>query len=149
MIRTKKSIIIHRPVTEVFDYMAHFENEMEWRNELMEIQRTSEAGVGEGAKYRQVVAFEGFVGEAILEVTGFERNQRIAFRELGDLRADGEYLFSAEDDRTRVEVVEEIELEGPLAGAAAQDGETVRRQSELDLAHLKDILEHRSEYARR
>ncbi len=148
MIRTRNGITIDRPVAEVFDYMAHFENDMEWRNELLEIQRTSEAGEGEGATYRQRVQYEGFEGDALLEVTGFQPNRRIAYREVGDLSAEGEYRFTAEDGHTRVEVTEDIELQGPLAEAAADDGETVRQQGELDLEHLKDILEHRPAWRR-
>ncbi|HEY3318616.1 MAG TPA: SRPBCC family protein [Coriobacteriia bacterium] len=148
MIRTRNGITIDRPVAEVFDYMAHFENDMEWRNELLEIQRTSEAGEGEGATYRQRVQYEGFEGDALLEVTGFQPNCRIAYREVGDLSAEGEYRFTAGDGHTCVEVTEDIELQGPLAEAAADDGETVRQQGELDLEHLKDILEHRPAWRR-
>ncbi len=148
MIRMRKSITIDRPVSEVFAYMAQFENDMEWRNELLEIQRTSGEPPGEGATYRQRVQYEGLEGDVVLEVTAYQPNRLIAYREAGDLHAEGEYRFSPEDGRTRVVVTEEIELEGPLAPAAEKDGETVRRQGELDLDHLKDILEHRSAWRR-
>jgi uncharacterized membrane protein len=148
MIRTRKSITIERPVDEVFEYMAHFENDMEWRNELLEIQRTSSVAEGEGATYRQRVQLEGIEGETILEVIGFEPNRLIAFEEAGDLAARGQYRFDPEDGRTRVEVSEDIELRGALEPAGRSLDETVRQQGELDLEHLKDILEHRKAWRR-
>lgn len=143
MIRTRKTITIDRPVDEVFDYMARFENDMEWRTELLEIQRTSPDVEGEGVTYRQRLHYEGLEASATLEVTGFEPNKRIAFRESGDLRVEGEYVFTPQDGRTRVEVVEDIEIDGALLPAEGEIRDAVREQGDADLEHLKDILERR------
>ncbi len=143
MIRTRKTITIDRPVDEVFEYMAHFENDMEWRNELLEIERISSVRSGEGATYRERVQWEGHEGETMLEVTDFRRNELIAFNEAGDMSARGEYRFVPEDGRTRVEVTEDLDLAGTLEPAEPAIGDIVRGQGELDLDHLKDILEHR------
>jgi uncharacterized membrane protein len=146
MIRTRKSITIDRPVDEVFKYMADFENDMEWRNELLEIQRVSESE-GEGATYHQRVQYEGYEGEETFEITELEPNRRLAFQgRTGDILAQGEYRFIAEDGKTKVEVSAEMSLSEELRPIEPVIADVVKTQGELDLDHLKDILEHRRQW---
>lgn len=143
MIRTRRKIVIDRPLAEVFDYLAHFENDMEWRSELLQIQRLTEQAVGPGARYRERISWKGHEGALTLEVTGFEPNRRITYIGEGDARMLGEYRLSGEDGHTRVEVSSEIDFTGALEPIESEVRDAVRKQGEADLAHLKDILEHR------
>lgn len=149
MIKTRKSITIDRPVAEVFDYMAHFENDMEWRNELLAIERVSLRPEGEGTMYRQRVQYGGYEGEETFEVVGFEPNSRVSYEgRSGDILAHAEYRFIPSNGSTQVEVSAEMELADDLAPIEPVIAEEVREQGERDLDHLKDILEHRPRWSR-
>src|SRR6516165_6785283 len=72
-------VTIDRPASEVFDYLADGMHNREWRNGVLEIDRTS-AAAGEGATYRQVLAGPG--GRRIdgdYRVTVFSPPQRLEF----------------------------------------------------------------------
>jgi uncharacterized membrane protein len=144
VIRTRRSITIDRPAEEVFGYLAHFENGMEWRSELRQIQRLTQQAEGPGARYRERFDWGGIEGADTLEVTGFEPNRRVTFVAEGDIRILGEYrVFPLEGGHTTVDIVAEMEPEGALKDAEPAIREAYNRQGESDLEHLKDILEHR------
>lgn len=144
VIRTEKTILIEKPVEDVFGYISDFKNDMEWRSELAEIRQTTEFARGQGARYEERLNWGDREANAEFEVVDYRPNSHIAFRgSSGSLSARGEYDLDAEDSRTRLTVVGEIELSGVLAAAEEMIGEAVERQGEEDLAHLKDILESR------
>jgi len=66
-----RSIMIHRPSTEVFPFFADAENDSQWRSGVKEIKRHGELGLG--TRYHQLV--KGPAGRAIgadIEVTAYE-----------------------------------------------------------------------------
>ena len=142
VIRTEKTILIERPIEDVFSYIADFKNDMAWRSELAEIRQTTEFARGQGARYEERLHWGDREANAEFEVVDYRPNSRIEFRgSSGSLSARGEYDLDAEENRTRLTVVGEIELSGVLAAAEEIIAEAVRKQGEEDLEHLKDILE--------
>ena len=135
------SVLIKRPVSDVFAFVADGENAMQWRPGVLDVARVS--GEGLGAVYRQGVKGPG--GRRIAadyEVTAFEPNGRIAFRAIaGPVRPSGEYRFATDGDRTTVT----FSLDATLTGwKALLMGGAVQRtmQSEVrTLETLKRVLE--------
>jgi uncharacterized membrane protein len=135
------SVSIHRPVGDVFAFVADGENAKQWRPGVLDVARVS--GEGRGAVYHQGVKGPG--GRRVAadyEVTAFEPNQRIAFRAIaGPVRPSGEYRFAADGDSTTVTFLLEATLTGwkaLLMGRAVQS----TMQSEMrTLDTLKGILE--------
>jgi uncharacterized membrane protein len=144
VIRSRRSVGIERPPEEVFAYLARFENGMAWRTELREIQRASQGPEGPGTRYRERLDWSGREVTVVLEITALQPGSRITYLMDGDVRGLGEYRVTGrEDGTTRVDVVRDVELRGTLAESEDELFEVLRRQSASDLAHLKDILEHR------
>ena len=137
----QQSITIHRPVGDVFTFVADGENAMRWRPGVLDVSHTSGSGVG--TVYRQGVKGPG--GRRIAadyEVTAFEPNQRLAFRAIaGPVRPNGEYRFATDGEQTTVTFSLEATLTGwksLLMGRAVQstmDAETGTLET------LKRILE--------
>ena len=135
------SVVIRRPVGDVFAFVADGENARQWRPGVLDVSLSSGAGIG--ATYRQGV--KGPAGRRIAadyEVTAFEPNQRIAFRAIaGPVRPSGEYRFAADGDNTTVNVSLEVTLTGwkrLVMGGAVQS----TMDSEVrNLDALKKILE--------
>jgi len=45
---------INRPVAEVFDFLAHFENRPRFESAVVEARLTADGAPGHGARYREV-----------------------------------------------------------------------------------------------
>ena len=138
------SVLIRRPVGEVFAFVADGENAMRWRPGVLDVSR--QAGEGLGAIYRQGVRGPG--GRRIAadyEVTAFEPDRRIAFRAIaGPVRPTGEYRFTPEGDGTRVDFALDASLTGwkrLLMGRAVQS--TMEAETRT-LETLKTMLEAES-----
>lgn len=112
MASAEHSVTINRPVAEVFAFVADGENARQWRPGVLDVAHVSGAGVG--AVYRQGVKGPG--GRRIAadyEVTAHDANQRIAFQAIaGPVRPHGEYRFSPDGDRTKVDFSLAVTLAG-------------------------------------
>lgn len=76
MTRIEQSVVIGRPVEEVFRSTADVDRMSEWSAELVETKKTSEGLVGVGTTFSAVVKFLGRRVEAEQEVTAYEPNRR-------------------------------------------------------------------------
>ena len=78
MANIEVSIVIDRPLDEVFAYLADEENNVNWRSGMVDVRRTSEGPVGVGTTYRIVNHVMGRRIEGEAEVTQFELNRKYA-----------------------------------------------------------------------
>ena len=143
----ENSIVIEKPRSEVFAFVANHENDKQWRPGVLDIERAS--GEGRGAIFRQGV--KGPMGRRIpadIEVTAYEEGSHVAFKTLGGrtvrvgrsehhrvpvltqtLRelADGGRLARAvdPDDQQHARVGAHVER----AGLAEQAGDLLRERS--------------------
>lgn len=135
------SIVINRPVGEVFAFVADGETAPRWRPGVLDVRHLS--GDGVGAVYRQGV--RGPAGRRIAadyEVTAIDPDRRITFTAIaGPVRPSGEYRFESTDGGTQVSFALSVELSGwkrLLMGRAVQatmDAEVAT------LGNLKRVLE--------
>src|ERR671936_1122184 len=124
----ENSVVINRPRSEVFEFVANHENDKKWRPGVMDIERAS--GEGRGAIYRQGV--KGPMGRRIpadIEVTAYEQNSHIAFRTLvGPVRPEGSYRFEDANGGTRVTFSLSADLRGPQKLMAPMVAKSMRNQ---------------------
>jgi uncharacterized membrane protein len=106
------SVIISRPVDDVFAFVADGEKCPQWRSGVLDIQRVS--GEGVGTRYAQGV--KGPMGRRIAAdytITVFEPNRRIEFQTVtGPARPHGRYDFEPADGGTRLAFSLDAELTG-------------------------------------
>jgi carbon monoxide dehydrogenase subunit G len=140
MSSAENSIVINRPRSEVFDFVASHENDKKWRPGVLDIERAS--GDGRGAIWRQGV--KGPMGRRIpadVEVTAYEQNSHIAFRTLaGPVRPEGSYTFEDANGGTRVTFSLSANLSGPQKLMGPMVSKSMRNQVDA-LANLKRVLE--------
>ncbi len=133
-------MVINRPRSEVFQFVAKHENDVKWRPGVLDIERAS--GEGRGAVYRQGV--KGPMGRRIpadFEVTAYEEGSHIAFRTLGGpVQPEGAYRFEDADGGTRVAFSLSANLRGPQKLMAPMVSKSMRSQVDA-LESLKRVLE--------
>src|SRR5215510_10655778 len=103
MPHAENTVTISRPLQEVFDYLADGTHNKDWRDGVLEIERTS-ADKGQGATYRQVLAGPG--GRRIdgdYRITVFDPPRRLEFLvTAGPARPSGVFELTDGTDRATV-----------------------------------------------
>jgi uncharacterized membrane protein len=136
----ENSVVINRPRSEVFAFVADHENDPKWRPGVIDIKRAS--GEGQGAVYTQGV--QGPMGKRIdadFEVTAYQPDTLLAFRTLaGPVQPEGSYRFEDADGGTRVTFALNATLRGAQKLMAPMVGKSMRKQVAA-LDDLKRVLE--------
>jgi uncharacterized membrane protein len=137
----QRAVTIHRPVDEVFAFVADGANAPKWRSGVLDVEHVS--GHGGGAVYRQGVKGPG--GRRIAadyEITEFEPGSRIAFRAIaGPVRPTGEFRFGDTDGATHMRFALDVALSG---WKALVMGRAVRSTMDAEMGaldRLKELLE--------
>ena len=106
------SVVINRPVDQVFAFFTDPSNELKWRPHLKEV--TASGPIAVGSRVHQVVQGPGGLGiPADIEITAYEQSSRYAFRVIaGPVRPVGEFLFASENGSTTVSLSLSAELTG-------------------------------------
>ena len=146
MIKEEQSIIIHRPIEEVFAYMSDLRNAPESQSGLLEMRQTTEGPVRVGTRYVGVRKFLGRKLESTMEIVEYEPNAKLAWKTISSPTPfETSQLFESTPEGTKViwnlegEVGIFFGLAEPLIAAA------VRREAEASIGLLKDLLENRTE----
>ena len=136
----ENSVVVSRPRSEVFAFVADHENDPKWRPGVLDIMRAS--GEGQGAIYTQGV--QGPMGKRIdadFEVTAYQPDALIAFRTFaGPVQPEGSYRFEDADGGTRVTFSLNANLRGAQKLMAPMVGKSMRNQVAA-LDDLKRVLE--------
>jgi uncharacterized membrane protein len=142
MIDVGLSIVINRPLNEVFALLSDLEKNLKWRASQEEVTKMSEGPIGVGTTYRTVnhVLSQRMEGES--EVTEYELNRKITFiSKSGYFPFEVQRSFEAVEGGTRVtftmkaEPASVIKLAEPLVATMA------KRRAGADIANLKDLME--------
>ena len=98
----ERTVVIDRPVADVFAFVADGENAQKWRPGVLEVSRKS--GDGQGTVYRQIVKGPGGRKiDADYEVTEYQPPVHLAFRAIaGPVRPVGSYDLRSQDGGTEL-----------------------------------------------
>ena len=82
MDRFELSIVINRPVVEVFPVLADLANDVKWRSEWVETRQVSGNSPDVGATFQLTGTFLGRQTPTVYEVAEYEPNQLAAWKAL-------------------------------------------------------------------
>jgi uncharacterized protein YndB with AHSA1/START domain len=139
----ENTVIIRRPVEEVFAFLADFENVPKWNYAIVETTKTSPGPVGVGTTYRQTRSVptrseEGF------EVTAFEPPRRLEIQgQIGPFRARISYLLEPTGSGTRLRNAVDLGSSGPLTLVAPLVTSRVKHAVAANLDTLEQLLSTR------
>jgi len=142
MISLEHSVVIGRPVENVFAFVANVENEPLWIGEVMEVEKTSEGPIGLGSTYNNIVQF---LGRRIVdphEVVQYEPHRLFGFKSYsGQVQFEGTETFESVEGGTRFTFAARGETGGLFKLAEPIVNRMINRQWETNVANLKELLE--------
>ena len=142
MARIEASVVINRPIDEVFAYVNDVRNWPQWNSNFLEGEQTSEGPVGVGTTSRGVSHFLGQRIEWTSEVTEYEPNRKLKQKIIsGPMLMEQSLTFEPVEGATRFTIAGEGEFGGLFKLAQPVVDRRMKKQSDGNLAKLKDILE--------
>jgi uncharacterized protein YndB with AHSA1/START domain len=145
MSEVEADIVVARPRQEVFDYLAWGENLPQWNSGMSAVQPITGGPPTQGSQY-QVSMDPG--GDSTLEYYDFVPGYRVCWHgspiQMGPRSVSPKGRFELEDAEgggTRILMVLEPELTGAAKAAAPMMKRKMRKDTEKDLATLKQLLE--------
>ena len=149
MPRAEASIVINRPIEEVFEFLTDPANNLLWQGGASESERTSEGPAGVGQTGRLVLTFLGRRMESTWETTEYEANRVMAYKSTsGSVGYEGRWTLEPVEGGTRYTYV--LDTESGLGGVFGRladplVGRLYQRQMQADLGNLKELLEAQAE----
>lgn len=142
MIRFGNSVLIERPIEEVWAYVDDMRNNPRWQGPIIDVTTGAEPPLRVGTSVVEVVSFLGKRFELTLVVTERDPMKRSSVRTVsGPVRLDGSYAFEPVDGGTRFTTEAEVEAHGFFKVAEPAFARIARREWESSCATLKELLE--------
>lgn len=142
-----ESIIINRPIDEVFDVATCQERCVVWRGPIFATQKTSDGPAGVGSTYEHKVKFFGITVEAAPVIKSWEPPYRAVIENRsGPVNYDSTFTFEETDDGTKMTTHIQAQpgnVFGHIPLRLVHSALT--RQHKADLAALKELLESGTE----
>src|SRR5262249_13770409 len=142
MIKIERTVVIQRPIDEVFRFVHDPRNDATWQTTLIEATQLEEGPLGVGATIRERRRFLGVQLEMTRQITEYEPPTRSAFKMVaGGAPLSGVYRFEDIGGATRLTTTEEVEAKGFFKMAEPIFASMVGRELDASLGHLKELLE--------
>jgi uncharacterized protein YndB with AHSA1/START domain len=140
--RIERSVVIERPIQEVFDFVHDPAKDALWQTTLLESHPLDEGPLRAGSRVREVRRFLGIRLETSWEVTEYEPPTRSAIKSTsGPVSFSGGYALESLDGGTRFTVRGDLDAHGFFKLAEPVFARMATRELEANLGHLKDLLE--------
>lgn len=145
MLRAEESVIVQRPIDEVFAYFTDPATLPEWQASALEAQLQGEGPMRAGSRAVETRKFLGRKMESTMEVLEYEPPRRFTIKaSSGPVPFQVTSDLSEEDGGTLVRSVVEGEPGGFFRLAEPLVVRAVERELRNNLATLKDVLESRA-----
>jgi len=142
MSKIQRSIVIERPIDEVWDFVHDTTKDALWQTTLVESRLLTEGPKRVGTRVQEVRRFMGVRLEMDLELTEFEPNRKSSLKAVsGGIPLSGSYVLEPLDGATRLTETGELDAHGAFKLAEPVFARITSRELEANLGHLKDLLE--------
>jgi len=139
----EQTIVIDRPVAEVFAFVSDQRNTPQWQGGLVEVQRLTDGPPGIGTRHVFVRNFLGRRMEGTNEYVAYEPDRLVTFRTTSGPPLEASYFFEPAGTGTRL--TSRVQLHGsglfgliePVVAAG------LRREMKAAFPALKALLESR------
>jgi uncharacterized protein YndB with AHSA1/START domain len=142
MIHLEMSTMIHRPITQVFDFVSTPENDFQWQYGTLATARLSEGINKKGTAFRSIGHLLGHRVQGTFEVVEYETNKEYGFKSLsGPLHSQTLYTFEMSDGGTRITMSTWAHMVNFFRINERLLGKKIKKQLKENLTLLKEVLE--------
>ena len=142
MIKAEQTVVIDRPIDEVFAYVTDQTNTPNWQAGLVEAKRTTASPIGVGTKHTFVRSFMGRRMEASNEYVAYEPGRIITFKTIsGPVPLEASYLFEPVAGGTHLTSKIAMDAKGLVSLAEPLIARSLRREMDAAFVALKGLLE--------
>jgi uncharacterized membrane protein len=143
MIQVKRSIVISRPIDEVFTYVSDLRHSAVWQPGLEEVRKKTEGPLRVGTEFTFVRKFLGKRLESGNKFIEYEPNTRVTFViPSGPVPGEASYLFESTPHGTKVTSKIQLEFKGLTRLAEPLVTSSLIRDMETGFDKLKELLEN-------
>jgi uncharacterized membrane protein len=140
MIKVEKSVVIKKPVEEVFVYSQSIDNLTKWAG--MSMQMLEGSGNVVGSRFLSTRTFLGKEMKVTMEVTAFKENELWAAKSIeGPVQSKISITYAKVPEGTKVTMAGEGETKGFFKLAEGAVASSMGKSLEESLNLLKSILE--------
>jgi len=138
----ENSVVIHKPVTKVFEFVTNFKNNATWQTDILNIEMTSDGPLRHGSTYRCMNKFMGIRIETEAYITVYVPYKQCSFKITSNvLTADSNYFFEPVDNGTQFTTSGVVDLKS-FKFTKMLVKRNVYRQIKNDMMTLKNVLEN-------
>jgi uncharacterized membrane protein len=143
MINVKVSTVINRPVTDVFAFVANFENHPKWETDFQEVKQLTSTPGGVGTTYQCLLKLPGQTATSKFEITEYTVNHKIAYvgEPAGPASPKGSFLFKSIEGGTEITSLPQLEFRGIFRLLEPMMAGYIRKNNVAHLSNLKRLLE--------
>jgi len=142
MARIETSIVINRPLEEVFAFTTDLENQPKYQPRLLEAKKTSEGPIGVGTTWRLVGKVLGQRMEFEQQCIEYEPNRKFVGRpRSGPFPLEERRTYEQVQGGTRFNLTFDFQPRAFMKLAEPLFVSMLKRQAEADLANLKNLME--------
>ena len=140
--KVEKSVIINKPVAEVFAYVQNNENSTKWQGGVVSMQMDEGPDNVVGSRYTEVRKFLGKEMRTTLEITAFTENVKWAAKVIkGQVLYEVTMTYAAVPEGTKITTVVEGAPKGFFKLAEKKVASSLEKSLEENLNRLKTLLE--------
>jgi carbon monoxide dehydrogenase subunit G len=141
MMSIEESILIQRPIEDVFAFISETANLPLWQNDVLEARHTPAGPVQVGTQMTLVRVLMGRKLEATAVISEYAPPTRYGYQSTAGYAVAGVNTCKATADGTKVTARFDLQTGGLFPLAESVVARTIRRGVQSNLATLKDVLE--------
>jgi len=148
MLKVEHSIVINKPVEQVWNFLTEFRNTPKWDIGVLETKQISEGPAGLGTTFQNIGPFLGRNSVREYKVTEYEPNKKVAVKSITQEKfirqAEVSYTFNPTKNGTKLTFTGMIEFGGFFKLIQPILLQRAKRDGQGDLFNLKRLIEAQS-----
>ena len=148
MLKVEHSIVINKPVEQVWNFLTEFRNTPKWDIGVLETKQISEGPAGLGTTFQNIGPFLGRNAVREYKVTEYEPNKKVAVKLITQEKfirqAEVSYTFNPAKNGTKLTFMGMIEFSGFFKLIQPILLQRAKRDGQGDLFNLKRLIEAQS-----
>jgi uncharacterized protein YndB with AHSA1/START domain len=145
MLQVEHSVVIDKPVEQVWSFLTDFQNTPKWDIGVLETRHTSEGPRGLGTTFQNIGPFLGRNAVREYKVTEYEPNKKVTVKlitpAMSIRQAEVSYTFEPAENGTKLTFTGGIEFGGFFKLIQPILLQRAKRDGQGDLDNLKRLIE--------